>query len=122
MCANQPSRVSKVLIRLEDWGRAWGWVAGFAGLVLSLLSLSFAISSNNIARRGVVPSVVATGTRIKATSDPNIYTLEVYFRQKDGKNDARGITLAAGTINLTTKETKPLAFELGDFDGCIKHS
>jgi hypothetical protein len=94
---------------LKDWGKAWGWVAGFAGLVISLLSLSFAISSNHIARSGVVPTVVATGTRIKATPDSNIYTLEVYFRQQGGKEDATAITLTAGILNSTTKEPTRLA-------------
>lgn len=109
MCANQPSGVSKVLIRLKDWGREWGWIAGFAGLIISFVSLSFAISSNHIAKHAMVPSVVATATRFKATPDPNIYTLEVNFLQKDGKEDARAITLTAGTINFTTKETNKLA-------------
>jgi hypothetical protein len=109
MCANQPSHVSKVLIRLKDWGRAWGWIAGFAGLIIGFVSLSFAISSNHIAKRAMAPSVVATGTRFKATPDPNIYTLEVYFLQKDGKEDVSAITLTAVTMNLTTKEMKKLA-------------
>jgi hypothetical protein len=55
--------------------------------------------------------VVATGTRIKATPDSNTYTLEVYFQKKNGKEDATGITLTAGTLNFTRKETKPLASE-----------
>ena len=110
MCANQTSGIRSVLSKLKDWGRAWGWTLAFPALILSFASLWVATSSYHIARRGVVPSVVATGTRLKATPDSNLYTLEVYF-QKDGKEDATGITLAAGTINLATKETKPLASE-----------
>jgi hypothetical protein len=108
MCANQTSGIRSVLTKLKDWGRAWGWTLAFPALILSFASLWVATSSYHIARRGVVPSVVATGTRMKATPDTNLYTLEVYF-QKGGKEDATGITLAAGTINLTTKETKALA-------------
>jgi hypothetical protein len=110
MCANQPSRVSKVLTLLKDLGQAWGWTFALPALVLSFVSLWFAISSYHIASRGAVPEVVATGTRIKATSDPNSYTLEVYFKN-NGKEDATAITLTAGTINLTIKETKQLASE-----------
>jgi hypothetical protein len=110
MCANQTSGIRSVLSKLKDWGRAWGWTLALPALILSFASLWVATSSYHIARRGVVPSVVATGTRLKATPDSNLYTLEVYF-QKDGKEDATGITLAAGTINLATKETKPLASE-----------
>ena len=68
------------------------------------------LSSYHIASRGAVPIVAVTGTRIKATSDSNTYTLEVYFRN-GGKEDATSITLTAGTINLITKETKQLASE-----------
>src|SRR6266446_3860103 len=111
MCANQTSGDRSVLNKLKDWGRAWGWTLALPALLLSVASLWVATSSYHIARRGVVPGVVATGTRIKGTPDSNTYTLEVYFQKPDGKEDATGITLAAGTINLTTKETKPLASE-----------
>jgi hypothetical protein len=92
MCANQTSGIRSVLSKLKDWGRAWGWTLALPALILSFASLWVATSSYHIARRGVVPSVVATGTRLKATPDSNLYTLEVYF-QKDGKEDATGITL-----------------------------
>src|ERR1700730_7552157 len=111
MCANQTSGVRSGLTKLKDWGRAWGWILALPALILSFASLWVATSSYHIARRGVVPSVVATGTRIKATPDSNTYTLEVNFQKKDGKGDATGITLTAGTINSTTKEMEPLASE-----------
>jgi len=111
MCANQTSGDRSVLTKLKDWGRAWGWTLALPALLLSVASLWVATSSYHIARRGVVPSVVATGTRIKATPDSNTYALEVYFQKHGGNEDATGITLAAGTINLTTKETKALASE-----------
>jgi hypothetical protein len=80
-------------------------------LILSFASLWVATSGYHIAHRGVVPSVVATGTRIKATPDSNTYALEVYFNKKDGTEDDTGITLTAWTLDLSTKEMKPLASE-----------
>jgi hypothetical protein len=111
MRANQRRAFGVAFTKLKDWGRAWGWILALPALILSFASLWVATSSYHIARRGVLPSVVATGTRIKATPDSNTYTLEVYFQKKTGTEDATGITLTAGTINLTTKETKPLASE-----------
>ena len=110
MCANQPSGVRKALDKLRDWGKAWSWALALPALVISFASLWVAVSSYHIASRGAVPIVAVTGTRIKATSDSNTYTLEVYFRN-GGKEDATSITLTAGTINLITKETKQLASE-----------
>ncbi len=104
MCANQRSDVRKALNKLKDWGKEWGWIPA---LLISFASLWVSISSYHIAGRGTVPFVAATGTRIKATPDPNTYTLEVYFRN-DGKQDATAVTLKAGTSDLSKKQTKLL--------------
>jgi hypothetical protein len=107
MCANQPSGVRKALNKLKDWGKEWGWILAIPALLISFASLWVSISSLHIAGRGTIPLVAATGTRIRATPDPNTYILEVYFRN-DGKQDATGVTLKAGTTDLSTKETKLL--------------
>jgi hypothetical protein len=103
MCANQPSGVRKTLNKLKEWG----WILAIPALLISFASLLVAISSLHIAGRSTVPLVAAKGTRIKATPDPNTYTLEVYF-QNDGKQDATAVTLKAGTTDLSTKQTKLL--------------
>jgi hypothetical protein len=100
MCANQPSGVRKALNKLKDWGKEWGWIPA---LLISFASLSVSISSYHIAGRSTVPLVAATGTRIKATLDPNIYTLEIYFRN-DGKQDAIAVKLKIDSIDLSTKQ------------------
>ena len=100
MCANQPPGVRKALNKLKDWGKEWGWIPA---LLISFASLSVSISSYHIAGRGTVPLVAATGTRIKATLDPNIYTLEIYFRN-DGKQDAIAVKFKVGSIDLSTKQ------------------
>jgi hypothetical protein len=70
--------------------------------------LWFSISSYHIASRGDVPVVVTTGTRIKATPDATTYILDVYFKN-DGKVDATGIKLQAGTIESDNQPVTTLA-------------
>jgi hypothetical protein len=119
MCATQSPRVLHALITLRDKAKAN--IIALVAILISFLSLCVAIvscntsksslniatSSLNIAKRSDVPNVRITGPpRLKATPDPNAYTLEISF-ENFGTEDGTGL-IKIGTINSTTKEVAQL--------------
>jgi hypothetical protein len=102
MCVNQLS--------LPNWVKTPSLIVSVIGVLIAVASLWVSCSSQDIAnsslaiaKRNDVPNVqIMQQLRLEATSDPNTYTLKVFF-QNFGTKDATG-TIKIGAINSTTKE------------------